>query len=114
MRPLHVHVRASGCDLRADRPCSRRRGASKAVARKVLDLRLPDFTVKFEGDTWYWEHLGMLSVPSHKEAWERKQKWYERNGYLERVITSANALDGSIDTRLIDEMARAPILQAAD
>jgi exodeoxyribonuclease V alpha subunit len=28
------------------------------------DFRLPDFTVSFEGDTFYWEHLGMLPVPS--------------------------------------------------
>ena len=32
------------------------------------DFRLPDFTVSYEGDTFYWEHLGMLSVPSYKEA----------------------------------------------
>jgi hypothetical protein len=24
------------------------------------DFRLPDFTVSYEVDTWYWEHLGML------------------------------------------------------
>ena len=24
------------------------------------DFRLPDVTVRYEGDTWYWEHLGML------------------------------------------------------
>ena len=27
------------------------------------DFKLPDFTVSYEGDTFYWEHLGMLSVP---------------------------------------------------
>ena len=31
------------------------------------DFRLPDFTVSYEGDTFYWEHLGMLSVPSYRE-----------------------------------------------
>ena len=30
------------------------------------DFRLPDFTVSYEGDTYYWEHLGMLSVPSYQ------------------------------------------------
>jgi hypothetical protein len=38
------------------------------------DFRLPDFTVSYEGDTFYWEHLGMLSVPSYKEAWDRKRQ----------------------------------------
>ena len=28
------------------------------------DFRLPDFTVSFEGDTYYWEHLGMLASPA--------------------------------------------------
>ena len=36
------------------------------------DFRLPDFTASFEGDVYYWEHLGMLNVPSYREAWERK------------------------------------------
>ena len=40
------------------------------------DYRLPDFTVSYEGDTFYWEHLGMLSVRSYKEDWDRKRKWY--------------------------------------
>jgi hypothetical protein len=61
------------------------------------DFRLPDFTVSYEGDTFYWEHLGMLSVPSYKEAWYRKRQWYEDNGFLDRVITSEDGLDGSID-----------------
>lgn len=52
------------------------------------DFRLPDFTVSYEGDTYYWEHLGMLSVPSYKESWERKRQWYDDNGFLDLVITS--------------------------
>lgn len=32
------------------------------------DFRLPGFTNTYEGDTWYWEHLGMLSVPSYAEV----------------------------------------------
>ena len=49
------------------------------------DFRLPDFTASFEGDIYYWEHLGMLNVPSHREAWGRKRKWYEANGYADRL-----------------------------
>ena len=74
------------------------------------DFRLPDFTVSYEGDTFYWEHLGMLSVPSYKEAWERKRQWYEDNGFLGRVITSEDGLDGSIDAAAIDRIARKKIL----
>jgi len=74
------------------------------------DFRLPDFTVTYEGDTFYWEHLGMLSVPSYKEAWERKKQWYADNGLLGQVITSEDGPDGSIDAAEIERTARTRIL----
>lgn len=74
------------------------------------DIRLPDFTVSYEGDTYYWEHLGMLSVPNYYEAWERKLQWYERNGFKERLITSEDGSDGSIDAAGIEQIARSRIL----
>jgi hypothetical protein len=74
------------------------------------DFRLPDFTVHYEGETFYWEHLGMLSTPSYRESWERKRRWYEANGYRGRVITSEDGLDGSIDAAGIERTARERIL----
>lgn len=74
------------------------------------DFRLPDFTVSFEGDTFYWEHLGMLSVPSYREQWDRKRQWYEDNGYLDRLITSEDGSDGSINAAKIEQTARKQIL----
>lgn len=76
------------------------------------DFRLPDFTVSYEGDTFFWEHLGMLSVPSYKEAWDRKRQWYEDNGFLDRVITSEDGPDGSIDAAEIERIAHKNILEA--
>ena len=52
----------------------------------------------------------MLSVPSYKEAWDRKRQWYEDNGFLDRVITSEDGLDGSIDAAEIERIARTKIL----
>ncbi|HDP94685.1 MAG TPA: hypothetical protein ENN40_04910 [Candidatus Aminicenantes bacterium] len=75
------------------------------------DFRLPDFTVSFEGDVFYWEHLGMHSVPSYREAWGRKQKWYEENGFADRLITSQDGPDGSIDAAAIEKAARQRILE---
>ena len=75
------------------------------------DFRLPDFTASFEGDVYYWEHLGMLSVPSYREAWERKRTWYENNGYADRLITSEDGPDGSIDAARIERIARERILE---
>ncbi|WP_218916503.1 AAA family ATPase [Rubinisphaera brasiliensis] len=74
------------------------------------DFRLPDFTVSFEGDTFYWEHLGMLSVPSYREQWDRKRQWYEDNRYLDRLITSEDGSDGSINAAEIEQTARKQIL----
>ncbi|MBN1461602.1 MAG: AAA family ATPase [Armatimonadetes bacterium] len=75
------------------------------------DFRLPDFTASFEGDVYYWEHLGMLTVPSYREAWSRKLKWYEDNGYADRLITSEDGQDGSIDAAKIEQIARERILE---
>lgn len=74
------------------------------------DYRLPDFTVSFEGDTFYWEHLGMLSVPSYRQSWERKQKWYIDNGYEDQLVTSEDGPDGSINAADIEKIAREKIL----
>jgi len=74
------------------------------------DYRLPDFTVSYQGDTYYWEHLGMLSVPSYREQWERKREWYEVNGYAEQLITSEDSPDGGIDSSDIEKTARQRIL----
>lgn len=74
------------------------------------DFRLPDFTVSFEGDIYYWEHLGMLSIPTYREAWERKLAWYEANGFAGKLITSEDGLNGSIDASEIENTARTRIL----
>ena len=75
------------------------------------DFRLPDFTASFEGDIYYWEHLGMLSVPSYREAWKKKRQWYGDNEYADRLIISEDGPDGSIDAARIEEIARERILQ---
>ncbi len=81
-----------------------------AVPDDPSDFKLPDFTVSYEGDTYYWEHLGMLTVPSYREAWERKRQWYEVHGYLDRLITSEDRPDGGIDAAEIERTARQRVL----
>lgn len=75
------------------------------------DFRLPDFTVSYEGEMYYWEHLGMLALPSYRDAWERKRAWYEANGYADRLIVSRDSLGGGIDAEAIEQLARERILQ---
>ena len=74
------------------------------------DFRLPDFTVHFAGDTFYWEHLGMLDVPSYRESWERKRTWYDANGYSAQLITSEESPEGGIRTPEIENIARRRVL----
>lgn len=95
-----------------------RLGISYEYEKKLLnkkdnpkDFRLPDFTVSYEGDIFFWEHLGMLSVPSYREQWNRKKEWYEKNGYLPQVITSEDGPDGSINSTSIERIARERILE---
>ena len=40
---------------------------------------LPDFTIKFKGEEFYWEHLGMLHNPEYKKHWDKKKSWYDKN-----------------------------------
>jgi hypothetical protein len=92
------------------------------------DYRLPDFTIGFAGDIYYWEHLGMLSVPAYRDGWERKRRWYEEQlgipvvgpgaalgrevepGVSPLVITSRDGDDGSINQQRIEQLARKYIL----
>ena len=40
-------------------------------------LRLPDFTVTWHGQTFFWEHLGRLDLTDYAKEWEMKRAWYE-------------------------------------
>lgn len=42
-------------------------------------MYLPDFTVTFRGETFFWEHVGRLDLPGYRVHWEKKLKWYEKN-----------------------------------
>lgn len=48
---------------------------------------LPDFTVTFRGEHYYWEHVGRLDLPEYKAHWEIKEKWYEKH-FPGRLLTT--------------------------
>ena len=64
---------------------------------------LPDFTVKFRGETYYWEHVGRLDLPDYRAHWEKKEKWYEKH-FPGKLLTTYEGKDLSIDAmRIIKE-----------
>lgn len=77
------------------------------------DLRLPDFTVRYRGRTWYWEHLGMIDDPTYRARWtEHRRPWYQRNGYLDRLIETFDGPGGTIDSARIAKEIRERVLGA--
>ena len=63
-------------------------------------MYLPDFTVIFNGETYYWEHVGMLDKPSYKAHWEKKEKWYQKN-FPGQLITTYEGKNLSQDADTI-------------
>jgi hypothetical protein len=40
---------------------------------------LPDFTIEWRGQKFFWEHLGMLDKADYKQKWEQKKQWYAQH-----------------------------------
>jgi exodeoxyribonuclease V alpha subunit len=66
---------------------------------------LPDFTITIRREEWYWEHLGMLSVPVYKKHWETKKAWYEKHSFSDRLITTTESegFDSTAVTTMLQE-----------
>lgn len=48
---------------------------------------LPDFTITWRGERWYWEHLGLLDQTQYIKHWEQKKKWYDKYFKEQLLIT---------------------------
>lgn len=67
---------------------------------------LPDFTIKWKGRTYFWEHLGMLEKQDYKKRWEQKEKWYNKF-FPNQLITTIEGTDLSIQSnKLIQSIKR--------
>lgn len=49
---------------------------------------LPDFTIKWQGEDWYWEHEGMLHDPAYRKHQEEKHSWYKKHGFSNHLIVT--------------------------
>lgn len=48
----------------------------------------PDFTIRHNGNTWYWEHLGLLGDEQYNENWQEKKQIFKDLGVFDNVITT--------------------------
>ncbi len=48
---------------------------------------LPDFTITWRGERYFWEHLGMLHRDDYKRKWHIKKEWYNKH-FSGRLITT--------------------------
>jgi ATP-dependent DNA helicase RecQ len=50
----------------------------------------PDFTIKWKGQTYYWEHLGLLEQEQYKSEWKIKEAMYKKH-FPGRLITTTES-----------------------
>ena len=63
-------------------------------------MYLPDFTVVFRGEKYYWEHLGRLDLTDYADHWKKKEAWYNRN-FPNRLLTTSEGNDLSAQIKAI-------------
>ncbi|MBN2003836.1 MAG: ATP-dependent DNA helicase RecQ [Anaerolineae bacterium] len=61
---------------------------------------LPDFTVEWQGQTYYWEHLGMLETFDYQQKWEKKKAWYTEY-FPGQLLTTQETSTLSEETKII-------------
>jgi hypothetical protein len=58
---------------------------------------LPDFTINWRGEEYYWEHLGLLSNDEYRQHWKTKKAWYD-NHFPGCLLTTKESGNLSIDS----------------
>ena len=54
----------------------------------VRTLYLPDFTINWRGEDWYWEHLGRMDLNEYRRHWTTKEAWYKKHFPGRLVVTN--------------------------
>ncbi|HXQ72030.1 MAG TPA: AAA family ATPase [Pyrinomonadaceae bacterium] len=76
--------------------------------------RWADFRIQANGETWYWEHCGLLHDDYYLKRWKRKKLLYAINGYTVyspakpngRLIVTEDGPKKGLDSKAIEELAR--------
>lgn len=65
----------------------------------------PDFTLRINGITYYWEHLGLLGDEEYNEDWIEKKEIFKQLGIFDRVITTTeSAVLSSVANKIINKL----------
>ena len=97
-------LHAKGIDYRYEEPLERN-GVTK----------YPDFTIEDDnaGETYYWEHLGMLGNPTYQQRWNEKLTWLKGQGIFPKeegggpngtLVITRDSADGGIDAKAVSEL----------
>ncbi|KSV16608.1 exonuclease [Dehalococcoides mccartyi] len=68
-------------------------------------MYLPDFTINWHGEKYYWEHVGRLDLPKYRQDWEKKEPWYQKH-FPGKLITTfeSNMQSKDIETIIKDKL----------
>ena len=83
-------LHASGLDFSYEKPLFAPDGT----------MYLPDFTVTFQGNDYYWEHWGLLEKERYASHTSEKKKWYEKY-FPGRLLESVEGNDISTQIKTI-------------
>jgi hypothetical protein len=61
---------------------------------------LPDFTIEWRGQTYYWEHPSMLNKPAYQRKWKEKKAWYAEH-FPGQLLTTQETSTLSEETKMI-------------
>jgi hypothetical protein len=50
---------------------------------------LPDFTINWRGEEWYWEHEGMHHDEEYRKHQKEKHAWYKKHGFFDNLIITS-------------------------
>lgn len=60
----------------------------------------PDFTIRWNGEIYYWEHLGRLDLEDYRQDWAVKKNWYDTY-FPNQLITTEESSTLSQKTKQI-------------
>ncbi|MCK6462815.1 MAG: AAA family ATPase [Candidatus Pacebacteria bacterium] len=50
-------------------------------------MYLPDFTISWQGERYYWEHVGRLDLSGYQNHWQAKKSWYDKHFPGRLIVT---------------------------